>query len=678
MSTTEPVADNGVNVQAPAGRAHRADRRPRGGRLHLARDDRVGPRHAHADHDRGLLGPGREPQPQVDLQLHRPTTRRCSPSEDNGPTPVEFVLVGPGHLPDRRRRRRRAEPQHPAQLGQGQHRGRHEHPRHPRRRSRGAQRLQRHPRPLRHRRRRRRRPTSRRSWRSRRSAPRCSTSSRTRRTSASRSTDRAARVDARPRRRHRGRPRRPRGQPRPHGPRRRARRARARRGRQHLEDRALGLAAAAHAELADAPAGPGVRRRRPGRLHDRRGAHPRSSSATPSTCDAPVRTADRGDLRRGRRLGLRRDDDRRQPGRRGAVVLATGAFNRPKVPAARGVAARTSSSRSRRSTTSGRTGCGPGRVLVVGASATGIQIADELLRSGREVTRRGRRARAHAADLPGPRHHVVARPHRPPRRALRRGRRPRPRPQRALAAARRHAGSRRPRPQRAHRRAAPSSSGASRRCATARALFSGSLRNVCNLADLKLDRLLDTIDAWAAEAGPRRRRTVARPEPTRVPDAPRLAIDLVADGYETVLWATGFRADYSWLDAAGARPQGRDAPRRRRRPRRARALPDRAATSCGAASRASSTAPRTTRPTSSTHLVAHLNARAGRQSRQSLSTLCSFAGGCASTPTSTSGRSRSSPPSRGGRSVPRVRVTGRRLVARGRRRGPLSPPRRAG
>ncbi len=33
------------------------------------------------------------------------------------------------------------------------------------------------------------------------------------------------------------------------------------------------------------------------------------------------------------------------------------------------------------------------------------------------------------------------------------------------------------------------------------ALFSGSLRNVCALADLKLGRLLDTIDAWAVEAG---------------------------------------------------------------------------------------------------------------------------------------------------------------------------------
>ena len=59
------------------------------------------------------------------------------------------------------------------------------------------------------------------------------------------------------------------------------------------------------------------------------------------------------------------------------------------------------------------------------------------------------RARPHAPHLPVAGHHVVARQHRPSRRALRSGRRPRARPQRALAAARRDAGPHRPRPQRA-------------------------------------------------------------------------------------------------------------------------------------------------------------------------------------------------------------------------------------
>src|SRR6185295_13688211 len=72
------------------------------------------------------------------------------------------------------------------------------------------------------------------------------------------------------------------------------------------------------------------------------------------------------------------------------------------------------------------------------------------------------------------------------------------------------------------------------------ASFSGSLRNVCTLADLKLKRLLNTIDQSAGlDKGP-------RPEPTRVDDNPRTQIDLAS--FDTVFWATGFRADYSWLD----------------------------------------------------------------------------------------------------------------------------------
>jgi putative flavoprotein involved in K+ transport len=79
------------------------------------------------------------------------------------------------------------------------------------------------------------------------------------------------------------------------------------------------------------------------------------------------------------------------------------------------------------------------------------------------------------------------------------------------------------------------------------AQLSGSLPNVCTLADLKLNRLLGTIDAWAAAAG-LDDAEAAVPPPTQVPDAPRLSIDLVAEGYESVVWATGFRADYSWLE----------------------------------------------------------------------------------------------------------------------------------
>jgi putative flavoprotein involved in K+ transport len=81
------------------------------------------------------------------------------------------------------------------------------------------------------------------------------------------------------------------------------------------------------------------------------------------------------------------------------------------------------------------------------------------------------------------------------------------------------------------------------------AQFSGSLRNKCDLADLKLGRLLDLIDEWATAAG--LDDTVAPPHrfaPTSVPQSPRLGLDLSRGEIRTIVWATGFRPDYSWLD----------------------------------------------------------------------------------------------------------------------------------
>jgi putative flavoprotein involved in K+ transport len=78
--------------------------------------------------------------------------------------------------------------------------------------------------------------------------------------------------------------------------------------------------------------------------------------------------------------------------------------------------------------------------------------------------------------------------------------------------------------------------------------FSGSLPSYCAMADLKLDRLLERIDRWALE----RRVTdvVAAPErfaATRVDASPRLTLDCVKEPIATIVWATGFRPDYSWL-----------------------------------------------------------------------------------------------------------------------------------
>jgi putative flavoprotein involved in K+ transport len=229
-----------------------------------------------------------------------------------------------------------------------------------------------------------------------------------------------------------------------------------------------------------------------------------------------------------------------------AVVLATGAFNAPKLPA---VAADLPAEVDQVTMHDYKRPAQlrDGRVLVVGASATGLQVADELLRSGRDVTvavgehvrmprtYRGRdimwwMERIGRLDERWDEVDDLVRARRVPSPQL--------------------VGT----PERADLDLnALSDRGATLvgRLSAVRdgtALFSGSLRNVCELADLKQTRLLDGMDAWAQaqgiEGGPG-----PRPAPTRVPDRPELMVDLRAAGYETVVWATGFRADYSWLHA---------------------------------------------------------------------------------------------------------------------------------
>lgn len=81
------------------------------------------------------------------------------------------------------------------------------------------------------------------------------------------------------------------------------------------------------------------------------------------------------------------------------------------------------------------------------------------------------------------------------------------------------------------------------------AQFSGSLRNVCALADLKMDRMLDNIDEWVEEnADASSFDPPHRFEPTRVDESPSLTLDLGKEDIRTILWATGFRPDYSWLE----------------------------------------------------------------------------------------------------------------------------------
>jgi len=82
-----------------------------------------------------------------------------------------------------------------------------------------------------------------------------------------------------------------------------------------------------------------------------------------------------------------------------------------------------------------------------------------------------------------------------------------------------------------------------------KALFSGSLANQAALSDLKMNRLLDAVDEWASRQG--LDGEVPLPErfaPTRVDASPLLSLDLERDGIRTVLWATGYRPDHSWLE----------------------------------------------------------------------------------------------------------------------------------
>jgi putative flavoprotein involved in K+ transport len=82
-----------------------------------------------------------------------------------------------------------------------------------------------------------------------------------------------------------------------------------------------------------------------------------------------------------------------------------------------------------------------------------------------------------------------------------------------------------------------------------KAQFAGSLRNMCAMSDLKMGRLLETIDAWARDHG--LDGAVEPPHrlpPTRVADDPPLMMDLARNNIRTIIWCTGYRPDYGWLE----------------------------------------------------------------------------------------------------------------------------------
>ena len=90
-----------------------------------------------------------------------------------------------------------------------------------------------------------------------------------------------------------------------------------------------------------------------------------------------------------------------------------------------------------------------------------------------------------------------------------------------------------------------------------RALFSGGLRHLCTLADLKMERLLDTFYERARTEGTDS--DIAAPErfaPTEVPRSPRLELDLRSGEIRAIVWATGYLPDYRWLDVPVVDPKG--------------------------------------------------------------------------------------------------------------------------
>ncbi|HEX9063749.1 MAG TPA: NAD(P)/FAD-dependent oxidoreductase [Streptosporangiaceae bacterium] len=90
------------------------------------------------------------------------------------------------------------------------------------------------------------------------------------------------------------------------------------------------------------------------------------------------------------------------------------------------------------------------------------------------------------------------------------------------------------------------------------AQFSGSLSNTCTLADLKMNRFLNRADEWAAASGlDGELPPPHRFDPTYVDPRTPLELDLTTGQITTVIWATGFRPDHSWLGVPGLGRDGR-------------------------------------------------------------------------------------------------------------------------
>jgi putative flavoprotein involved in K+ transport len=253
-----------------------------------------------------------------------------------------------------------------------------------------------------------------------------------------------------------------------------------------------------------------------------------------------------------------------------AVVAATGAFNVPMIPRiAGGVPPGVAQVTAREYRNPAQ--LDEGAVLVVGASATGLQLAQEIRQSGRSVT------------LAVGEHVRMPRVYR----------------DRDVQWWMLNSGILDQRieeiddPQRGRRLPSPQLVGTPGRATLdlnalqaqgvevvgrlagirdGKALFSGSLRNVCSLADLKMNRLLDAFDEWADCQGIATDVGAAERYPvTKIGAAPRLGCDLGSE-IRTIVWPTQARRGHRRFarsvrprTALPAAPQVEFHPRRRGR-----------------------------------------------------------------------------------------------------------------
>lgn len=79
------------------------------------------------------------------------------------------------------------------------------------------------------------------------------------------------------------------------------------------------------------------------------------------------------------------------------------------------------------------------------------------------------------------------------------------------------------------------------------AQFSGSLANHCAMSDLKIGRLLEHFDAWAKHMNIPELPAPQRLRPTALRYAPHLVSSLRDGAISSIVWATGYSPDFSWL-----------------------------------------------------------------------------------------------------------------------------------